>query len=471
MFAIAAAGCASQKEAMPTAAEPISAEEYTDYGHRDDTRTAVDPRSTFAADVDTASYALARRKLFAGALPPPASVRVEEFVNYFPYDYPQPQRGPLAVHFEAAPSPFNTAKLLVRVGLQGRKVAFDQRKPAHLTMLLDTSGSTAADGKLDLAKHSIRLLLDELGDGDTVSLVAYGGSAGLVLGPTPLSRRSEVLDALDRLTSGGNSALADGLSLAYLQAESTFEQGQINRVMLYSDGDANVGPATHSELSKIIADRAGRGIALTALGFGPASYSDTTLERLADGGDGNYFFIDNEREARRVVVDELVGTLQIIAADVKVQVLWSGERVLSHRLIGYENREIADHAFRDDGANGGALGAGHQVTALYEVELVDGALGDLATVLVRSRIPENDTPEETVFSLRSDDVKPSTSEGSRSYRMALAAAWFAEVLRRSPHAEDVDIADVLALARGAARDEYAEDAELVALIEVAASLM
>jgi len=450
-------GCGAQKEATsPTLAEPAAQEEYTDYGHRDSTRAAVDPRSTFAADIDTASYTLARRKLQSGELPPPASVRVEEFVNYFPYDYTPPSPANLDIHFEAAPSPFSAGAHLVRVGIQGRKVPFDERKPANLTLLIDTSGSTSEDGKLALAKAAVKILVDELGDDDDVAIVAYGGSAGLVLSPTPVTRKADILAALDRLAAGGDSAMGAGLELAYRQAEQSYREDAVNRIIICSDGAANVGDAPIPERH--------RGVPLTVLGFGPSDYSDTTLEQLAARGDGNYFFIDTEREASRVMADKLTGTLQIIANDVKVQVEWT-EAVATHRLLGFENRELADHHFRDDAIDGGEVGAGHQVTALYEIVLASEAPGNLAMVRVRSN------GVERAFPLSTDAVKPSFEEGSRSYRLAVSVAYFAEILRRSPHVLDMEMDAVLKVAREAQRAEYPEDEELVELIEVAQGLL
>ncbi len=465
------AGCAGQKSAeKPALVETPAAEEYTDYGHRDATRASIDPSSTFAVDVDTASYALTRQKLSSGVLPLPAAVRVEEFVNALPYDYRPPSTEPLSAFLEAAPSPFSAGGHLVRVGIQGRRVAFDERRPAHLTLLVDTSGSTAVGNKLDLAKTALNQLIGELGEADTVAVVAFGGTAGLVLAPTSAAQSAEIVGAIDGLVAGGNSALEYGLDLAYDQAKRSFRDGDINRVILCSDGDASVGATTHQSLVSVISERAKQGVELTVLGFGPSSYSDTTLERLADDGDGNYFYVDTENEARRVVVDRLTSTLQVIARDVKVQVVWT-EAVESYRLVGYENRELADHEFTDDGADGGEVGAGHQVTALYEVALAPDASGPIATVRIRSKPPGADKPAtEQSHVLAFETFKPSTAEGSPSFRIAVAAAYFAEILRHSPHTRSLRYDDVLALARGAERLEYAEDAELIALIEAAARL-
>ena len=450
--------------------EPASAEQYTDYGHRDFTRVGVDPLSTFSVDVDTASYTLVRRKLQEGYLPPVAAVRVEEFVNYFPYDYPPPNSDPFAVHFEASPSPFNPRTHLIRVGVQGKKIAFDQRKSVHLTFLVDTSGSMSSSDKLGLVQSSLTTLTEELQDGDTVSIVAYAGSAGLVLAPTPMSEKESILDAIQRLHSGGSTAMGQGIELAYQQAENSMKPGAVNRVIICSDGDANVGPTHHQALSALIRDHARNGITLTTVGFGNGNYNDTTMEQLANDGDGNYYFIDSQREARRIFVDKLTGTLQVIAKDVKIQVDWT-DNVEAYRLIGYENRDLQDHQFRDDAVDAGEIGSGHQVTALYEVALAPGAAGELATVRIRNKAPGPDAPaSERSYALSTSAIKPSLSEGSRPYRIAVSAAYFAEILRKSPHTHEGTLADVLELARGAQRVEYPEDAELVGLIEDAARL-
>ncbi len=455
---------------QPVPVEPPSTERYTDYGHRDFTRVAVDPLSTFSVDVDTASYTLVRRKLREGYLPPTGAVRVEEFVNYFPYDYRPPSSDPFAVHFEATPSPFNPRTHLVRVGVQGKKVAFDQRKSVHLTFLVDTSGSMSSSDKLGLVQSSLKTLTSELEDGDTVSIAAYAGSAGLVLAPTPMSEKADILRAIDRLRSGGSTAMGQGIQLAYAQAERSFHEGAVNRVIICSDGDANVGPTSHQELSTFVREHARNGVTLTTLGFGSGNYNDTTMEQLANDGDGNYYYVDSEKEAKRIFVDKLTGTLQVIAKDVKIQVDWT-DQVEAYRLIGYENRDLADHQFRDDRVDAGEIGAGHQVTALYEVALVPGASGELATVRIRNKAPGPDAPaSERAYELSAGAVRSSLGEGSRPYRISVAAAYFAEMLRRSPHTHEASFADVAAIARGAQRAEYAEDGELIELMEIAARL-
>ncbi|MEZ4239997.1 MAG: von Willebrand factor type A domain-containing protein [Myxococcota bacterium] len=458
--------------APPATAEGPGTEDYTDYGVNGFVRTSADPLSTFSIDVDTASYSLSRRKLREGYLPPASAVRVEEFVNYLPYEYrPAPDGAPFGVDFEGAPSPFGRDTQLVRVGVQGRRVAADQRVPVHLTFLVDTSGSMQSDDKIGLVKYALTELTEQLEDGDTVAIVAYAGSAGLVLPPTPMSQRPKVLSALAKLEAGGSTAMGAGIDLAYRQAERTYHDGAVNRVVILSDGDANVGQTDPTALSEEIRQYAKRGITLTTAGFGQGNYKDTMMERLADDGDGNYFYIDDRDQARRVFVDQLTSTLVVIARDVKIQVEWHADAVRAYRLVGYENRDIADRDFRNDAVDAGEIGAGHRVTALYEVALQEGGTGPLATVRIRSKAPGPDAPaSERSYELDRSRLRGRFDDAGRDLRMAVAAAEFAELLRGSPHAAEVTWAQVAAIARGAKRVEYPEDSELVELIEKAAAL-
>jgi len=292
-----------------------------------------------------------------------------------------------------------------------------------------------------------------------------------VLEPTPISRRQEIIRSLDRLTAGGSTAMSSGIDLAYRLADATYVPGTVNRVFVCSDGDANVGSTSHEQISSQIRGYAEKGITLTTLGFGSGNYKDTMMERLANDGDGNYYYIDSEMEARRVLVDKLTGTLEVIAKDVKIQVDWNPAAVIAYRLIGYENRDVADRDFRNDKVDAGEIGAGHQVTAIYEVALRDDPTGNIATVRVRNKAPGPDTPAvERSFELPVSALKDRFDEGSDQFRIAFAAASFAEVLRGSPHLNEVTLRDVERIARGAQRPEYPEDAELVRLIGRAADL-
>lgn len=456
----------------PVAPVESQTEDYTDYGINGFTLTERDGLSTFAVDVDTASYTITRSKLRAGYLPPQAAVRVEEFVNYFPYEYPQPKVGhPFAVDVEAAPSPFNPQNHIIRIGVQGKKVQFDTRKPVNLTFLVDVSGSMQARNKMGMVKDTLRMLTKELEDGDTVALVTYAGATKVVLAPTPISQRDRIIGALDGLTAGGSTAMGAGIELAYAQAEATYRPGSVNRVIVASDGDANVGITSHGQLSAFIGKKAKKGITLTTLGFGNGNYKDTMMERLANDGDGNYYYIDSMQESRRIFVDQLSSTLEVIAKDVKIQVDWNPDSVLAYRLIGYENRDIADRDFRNDAVDAGEIGAGHQVTALYEVALKDDVSGGFGTVRVRNKAPGPDSPAvERQYAVPAGVMTRRFSDASAQFRIQTAAAGFAEILRGSPHMNEIQLRDVAAIARDAKRVEYREDSELVELIEQASAL-
>ena len=447
-------------------------ESFSDYGINGFDLTEYDRLSTFSIDVDSASYTLVRRKLNEGYLPPEAAVRVEEFVNYFPYEYQRPTPGhPFAVDFEATPSPWNPQNHMVRIGVQAKKVSYEDRKPVHLTFLVDTSGSMRSDDKIGLVKKTLKMLTEELEDGDTVAIATYAGSTEVVLAPTSIGHRAEILRSLDRMTAGGSTAMDSGIDIAYRLADKAYVPGAVNRVIVCSDGDANVGRTSHEQISKQIRGYAEKGVTLTTLGFGTGNYKDTMMERLANDGDGNYFYLDGEAEARRIFVDKLNGTMEVVAKDVKIQVDWDPEAVIGYRLVGYENRDIADRDFRNDKVDAGEIGAGHQVTAVYEVMLRDELPGQLAAVRIRNKAPGPDSPAvERSYGLSTDSLKDRFEEGSDQYRIAVAAASFAEILRGSPHMAEVTLRDVERVARNAQRPEYREDGELVQLIGRAAQL-
>jgi Ca-activated chloride channel family protein len=446
-------------------------EDFQDYGVNGFTLVEKDALSTFAVDVDTASYTVSRRKLKEGYLPPQAAVRVEEFVNYFPYEYRQPAASdPFLVDVEASPSPYNPQNHLVRIGVQGRRVDL-ARKPVHLTFLVDVSGSMQAPDKLGLVKDTLKMLTQELEDGDTVAIATYAGSERVVLDPTPMSKRDRILGALDGLTAGGSTAMGAGIDLAYGLADRTYSSGAVNRVIIASDGDANVGVTSHSELTAKIKGYAQKGITLTTLGFGNGNYKDTMMERLANEGDGNYYYIDSLQESRRLFVDKLSSTLEVIAKDVKIQVDWNPEAVIAYRLVGYENRDVADRDFRNDAVDAGEIGAGHQVTALYEVALRDQPVGGLGTVRIRNKAPGPDAPAvERSSSISASVVRARFDLASSQFRLATAAMGFAELLRGSPYMNETTFGQVQAIARAAQRVEYPEDRELVELIGIAGRL-
>ena len=426
--------------------------------------TEEDPLSTFSVDVDTASYAMARRDLDEGRLPAPRFVRVEEFLNAVDYDYAQPQgEAPFSVSMEAAPSPWVSGRHVLRIGLQGRALPQAERRPARLTFLVDASGSMADPDKLPLAQRALRDLVPNLDEEDTVSIVSYAGKTEVILAPTPASRTEEIFAAIDALSAWGRTDMGAGLELAYHMAAGGYVDGAENRVIILSDGDANIGATSSEELLEKI----GGDITLSVVGFGTGDYRDTLMEQLADKGDGSYFYVDSFMEARRVFGINLAGTIQTIARDVKIQVAFDPAAVSAYRLIGYENRALADVDFRDDEADAGEIGSGHQVTALYELILREGydEQDALATVRLRAKPPGPDAPARewrTIFS--GSHIKATVADTSASFRLALGAATFAEKLRLSPHVEEISYVQILALLRGI------ETAELKELIQEAESL-
>lgn len=438
------------------------------YGTNPFVDTEDDAQSTFGIDVDTASYTLARSYLRRGSLPPADAIRVEEFVNYFDYGDPAPRSKDFAVVAEGAPSPFaSTARTyLLRFALQGREVSAAQRLPAVLTFVVDVSGSMNRENRLGLVKRALRLLVDQLDAGDAVGLVVYGGNGRVILEPTGDHRR--VLAAIDALQPGGSTNAEEGLVLGYRTARRHFRPGAINRVILCSDGVANVGRTGPESILARIAREAEEGIELTTVGFGMGNYNDVLMEQLADQGDGNYAYVDDLAAARRVFVENLTGTLQTIAADAKIQVEFDRQVVQSYRLLGYENRDIADRDFRNDAVDAGEIGGGHQVTALYEVKLrPDGPKrGRVATLRLRYHSKRSARVVEDSVELSLGDLAPRWNRASEGLRLAATAAEFAEILKGSHWARESDLGALAAQARqlsrrGRGRDEVVELTELI----------
>jgi Ca-activated chloride channel family protein len=448
-------------------------EGYTDHGVNPFVTAAEDRLSTFAVDVDTGSYTLARRKLLEGMLPQREAVRVEEFLNYFRYTYPAPAEGdgPLAVHLDAAPSPYTPGRHLLRVGVQGKRLSVSERKPAHLTFLVDVSGSMQSPDRLPLAKRALRMLVDNLRDGDTVALVTYAGSVRKVLGPTGMERKALIHSAIEELSAGGSTAMGSGIDLAYQEAMKTLNGESISRVIILSDGDANVGTTSHEEILKRIRGHVKEGITLTTVGFGMGNYQDTMMEQLANQGNGNHYYVDSLMAARRIFQEQLGGTLEVIAQDVKLQVEFDPAQVARYRLVGYENRDIADRDFRNDKVDAGEIGAGHTVTALYEVELKPGAGEGLATVRVRAKRPRGESATERAYAFPAQALAGSFKEASADLRFAAAVMGAAELLRRSPHADRWNIEVVRAIAIAATPAGNAERAEFLQLLEKARPLL
>lgn len=421
------------------------------------------PQSTFAVDVDTASYANVRRMISSGQLPPAGAVRLEELVNYFNYDYPEPsEEHPFSVTTECAPCPWNSAHELLRVGLKGRSIEFENRRPCNLVFLLDVSGSMSSPSKLPLVQSAMKLLVEELGEQDRIAMVVYAGASGLVLPSTPVAKANDVLGAIDHLRAGGSTNGGEGIELAYRIAEENFVDGGVNRVILCTDGDFNVGVTNQSDLVTMIENKAKSNVFLSVLGFGSGNLKDSTMEKLADKGNGNYAYIDSMLEARKVLVEEIGATLVTIAKDVKIQVDFNPQHVRAYRLIGYENRLLENQDFRDDSKDAGEIGAGHSVTAFYELlpndevlassgssdvaidsrdsEFVKNVLSENAdsstklTVNLRYKQPDAEESQEFQVRLASDaDVDPSSD-----FRFASAVVGYGMLLRSSDYAEDLD---------------------------------
>lgn len=343
-------------------------EQYDHFVENEFLRTRSNPLSTFSADVDTASYSNTRRFLRNGELPPPDSVRVEELINYFTYDYPAPDPNePFSVTTGVATCPWNPQNKLVHIGIRSKTIETDNLPPASFTFLIDVSGSMQDEAKLPLAVRSLRLLVSQLRDQDRIGIVVYAGASGVVLRPTQCSYKTQILEALDKLSAGGSTHGSAGIKAAYQLARESFVQGGNNRVILLTDGDFNVGVSSDGELVRLIESERNSGIFLTVLGFGMGNYKDSKMEKLADHGNGNYAYIDSLQEVRKVLIEQMAGTLLTVAQDVKLQVEFNPARVRSWRLIGYENRILRPEEFNDDKKDAGDTGAGMSVTALYEI--------------------------------------------------------------------------------------------------------
>ena len=451
-------------------------EQFEDYGENDWTDSSVDPLATFSIDVDSASYAIARRDLNSAQLPQPAGIRVEEFINVFDYGYAGPDdlETPFALHVESAPSHFGEGLQLLRVGIQGFETDPGDRAPANLVFLIDTSGSMRGASKLGLVQYALNTLLNSLGPDDTLSIVTYSGRAETLLAPSHVDDRATIRDAIDRLSAGGSTNGADGIRTAYEIAQSVFLEGGTNRVIWCTDGDLNVG-MTGDELLGFVEDHGRRGVALTTLGFGRGNLNDRDLERFADGGDGNYHYIDDRNEALRVLGDELMGTLEVIARDVKIQVEVNPRLVNSYRIIGYENRDIADADFRNDQVDAGEIGSGHSVTALLELDMNEGAVVTrnerIATVRVRYEQPDEEGEgREIEESLYSHQLGARFEDASASLRLAAGVAEFAEVLRRGENATGAEFDEVERVISGAHARGDLQVEELAALVTQARSL-
>jgi Ca-activated chloride channel family protein len=471
-------------------AEWPSTEAYDPFVERGWELATREPLSTFSIDVDTASYANVRRFLNEGSLPPPGAVRVEEMVNYFPYAYDGP-RGtvPFAVHLEVAQCPWALEHRLVRIGIKGRTMDARERPASNLTFLLDVSGSMNHPNKLPLVRESLKLLVENLRADDRVAIVVYAGASGLVLPPTPGGRTAEIVAAIDSLTPGGSTNGASGIRLAYETAQQAFVKGGNNRVILCTDGDFNVGVTSQDELVRLIEEKRRSGVYLTVLGYGMGNYKDATLEKLADKGNGNYGYVDSIREARKLLVEEATQTLFTIAKDVKIQVEFNPAHVAGYRLVGYDNRRLAAQDFNDDTKDAGEIGAGHTVTAFYEVipagKPVPGATVDplkyqaapeagavspeVLTLKMRWKAPEADVSEKIEVPLVDGGLPYVRASGE--FKFAAAVAAFAQILRQSAFRGTASLEGVVELAgESVGSDPGGHRAELLQLVAKARAL-
>ncbi|OLF56390.1 vWA domain-containing protein [Pseudomonas chlororaphis] len=469
-------------------------EQYQDLPDNPIHSVAQAPVSTFSVDVDTGAYANVRRLLNQGSLPPQGAVRLEELVNYFPYEYALPTDGsPFGLTTEIAPSPWNPHTRLLRIGIKASDRAVAELAPANLVFLVDVSGSMDRREGLPLVQSTLKLLVDQLREQDRVSLVVYAGESRVVLEPTSGRDKAKIRAAIEQLTAGGSTAGASGIQLAYQMARQGFIKNGINRILLATDGDFNVGISDFDRLKQMAVEQRKSGVSLTTLGFGVDNYNEHLMEQLADAGDGNYAYIDNLREARKVLVDQLASTLAVVAKDVKLQVEFNPAQVSEYRLLGYENRALKREDFNNDKVDAGEIGAGHTVTALYEIvpkgepgwleplrygqgqvqaSSESGSKSDeLAMLRVRYQAPQGGKSRLIERPILASQQHGKLAQASDDLRFAAAVAAFAQQLKDARHTGTFALKDTEALARGArGEDRFGLRGEFVQLVELAQSL-
>ncbi|MCG6894618.1 MAG: VWA domain-containing protein [Desulfobacteraceae bacterium] len=449
-----------------------------------------DPVSTFSIDVDTASYAFVRRALQNGHLPPRDAVRTEELINYFDYDYPVPtdRTAPFLPTLSVFPTPWNPDTMLLHIGIKGYDILPAQKPRCNLVFLVDVSGSMKSADKLPLLKNALRMLVENLSDEDRVSIVVYAGAAGTVLEPTPADEKGKILAALDRLTAGGSTAGGEGIRQAYALAESAFDPDGINRVILATDGDFNVGIRDPEVLKNFVERKRETGVYLSVLGFGQGNYNDALMQKLAQNGNGNAAYIDTLNEARKVLVDEAASTLFPIATDVKIQVEFNPAAVAEYRLIGYETRMLRREDFNNDAVDAGDVGAGHSVTAIYEIAPVGSAgrlvddlryspsgsaaapAEEMAYLKIRYKLPGESTSRLIETAVDRDRVYKTARRAPAEARFAAAVAAFGQLLRGDPYLKDFRWQEVEALARSArGEDRFGYRSEFLQLLRLAQS--
>ena len=479
----------------PPQPEPavIDREEYQDADPNPVVAVAEEPVSTFSIDVDTASYSVARRYLNDGVLPPTDAIRPEEVINYFDYAYPLPESAasPFAATTTITDTPWNADTQLLHIGIQGYDVIPEERPRANLVFLIDVSGSMNAPDKLPLAIQGLRMMLGEMDPDDTIAIVVYASASGVVLEPTPVSERARVEAALDGLSAGGSTAGGEGLRLAYALAERNYDEDAVNRVIMVTDGDFNVGITRDERLEDFVARKRESGVYLSVMGFGRGNYNDALMQTLAQAGDGTAGYVDTLQEARRLLVEEASSTLFPIADDVKIQVEFNPARVAEYRLIGYETRALDRADFNNDAVDAGEIGSGHSVTAIYEITAPDSEArmidplryeaddpvsnpggdgdGEFAFLRIRYKQPGEDDSRLIEAPVTDLDVR-GFDEADREVRFAVAAAGYAQLLRGDPHLNDFGYANVIEIAQDArGEDPFGYRAEFVQLARLAES--
>jgi len=480
---------------------PQNQEKYPDIKENSVKLVTEKPVSTFSIDVDTASYTNVRRILNQGNSPQYNAVRVEEFINYFSYDYPLPSQNseqPFSVYTEIAPSPFNDDKHLLHIGIQGKTIDSKDRPASNLVFLIDVSGSMRNANKIGLLKNSLKMLTKQLGRKDIVSLVVYAGAAGVVLKPTQGDNHYAISDALDRLSAGGSTNGGAGIIAAYNLAKESFIEGGVNRVIIATDGDFNLGTVNQQALKNLIEQKRKLGISLSVLGFGMGNYNDALMQTLAQNGNGNAYYIDTLQEARKVLVEELSATLMTIAKDVKIQVEFNPNTVSEYRLIGYETRALKREDFNNDKIDAGEIGAGHTVTALYEVSFVEDNnkmidtlryqneknvpstsrfkdeseyTDELVYIRLRYKLPKQNHSELIEIAVKKSEVKASFLKSSDNFRFSSAVAGFGQLLRGGKYLSAMNLEQVILLAQNAkGEDKHGYRGEFINLVKLSDAL-
>jgi len=452
------------------------------------------PVSTFSIDVDTASYANVRRILNQGELPQHDAVRIEELINYFTYDYPTPTEQPFSAYTEVGPSPYNADKHLLHIGIKGKSLPATSRPAANLVFLLDVSGSMNQVNKIGLLKNALKMLTNQLNQQDSVAIVVYAGAAGTVLKPTKGDNKQAIIDALEKLSAGGSTNGGAGIEAAYRLAQQSFIEGGINRVMLATDGDFNVGTINNQALKNLIESKRKSGIDLSILGFGIGNYNDELMQQLAQNGNGNAYYIDNLSEARKVLVEELSSTLFTIAKDVKIQVEFNPKLISEYRLIGYETRALAREDFNNDKVDAGDIGAGHTVTAIYEISLASssnkandplryqsksskpfnslvGNKSELAFLRLRYKAPTAQKSQLLEIVIKKNDMINDLKDTSENYQFSAAVAGFAQLLRGGTNLSTMELTNIIHLAQqGKGKDIHGYRGEFINMVKLAQAL-